>query len=95
MSDEQIVDDLVNKSVLNFIRLIRESHPIMVKIFTQGSCMNFHYILAEKFHTAIPYYDSNHYIYSSFNQPKKAIREMMEGHYEITEEDLSKRTNGK
>lgn len=48
--------------ILDFIRLIRESHSSMVDIFTKGSCLNFSLILSNKFEEVIMYYNSDHII---------------------------------
>jgi hypothetical protein len=50
------------KEILAFITFIRESHSGMIKIFTLGSCMNFHLILKFVFPEAVPYYDCNHIV---------------------------------
>lgn len=51
-----------HKEILTFIRLIRESHPDMVNIYTLGSCWNFYLILKDRFPGAIPYYEIGHII---------------------------------
>lgn len=48
--------------ILQIISLIRESHPWMSKIYTEGSCLNFHLILRAIFPEAQPYYDMDHII---------------------------------
>lgn len=48
--------------ITKVIKTIRDSHPDMVKIFTQGSCYHFYLILKEIFPSAQPYYDMNHVI---------------------------------
>lgn len=52
----------MNKRVLQFIRLIRESHKEMVNIYTKGSCLDFFFILRNVFPSARAYYNSNHII---------------------------------
>jgi hypothetical protein len=49
-------------SILNTIYLIRNSHPEMVNIFTNGGCMNFFLILRSIYPQATPWYDNNHVI---------------------------------
>ncbi len=49
--------------ILYFISLIRESAPqLQKKIFTNGACYQFYFILKEKFPDAVPFYDMNHVI---------------------------------
>ncbi len=50
------------RQVIKFISLVRESHPEMINIYTQGSCFNFFLILKEMFPESIAYYDQNHVI---------------------------------
>lgn len=53
------------KEVLNFISLIRESHPNMVDIYTKGSCLNFFLILKSHLKGKCivePYYNVDHII---------------------------------
>lgn len=45
--------------ILNFISLVRDSHPLMVEIFTKGSCFNFHLILKQVFSELNPIAYSN------------------------------------
>lgn len=51
-----------HRQILNFIFLIRESHPSMIDIYTKGSCFNFHLILRKIYPESECYYDSNHII---------------------------------
>lgn len=44
------------REILNIIEAIRDSHPLMVKIFTEGSCLEFHNILRKIFPEAKPVY---------------------------------------
>lgn len=53
---------IAHDEILTFIRLIRESHPDMVNIFTRGSCWNFYKILKNRFPTAVAYYEVGHII---------------------------------
>lgn len=48
--------------ILNFISIIRDSHPDMVNIFTLGSCWDFYLILKDRFPSSIPYYEIGHII---------------------------------
>ena len=55
---------MLHKQVLSFISLIRESHPFMESIYTNGSCLNFYLILRDRFkeHCPVPYYNVDHVI---------------------------------
>lgn len=50
------------QKIINFISLIRNSHPEMVNIFSFGSCFNFYLILRNVWPESIPYYNINHVI---------------------------------
>lgn len=47
----------MNKEVLEFIKLISDSHNSMETIFTSGSCYNFYLILKNRFPSTIGMYD--------------------------------------
>lgn len=49
-----------HREILNFITLIRESHPLMIKIYTNGSCLNFYLILRKLWPEAVPYFNIDH-----------------------------------
>ena len=61
---------VIKREVLYFLSLLRESHPYMVDIYTNGSCLNLYLILRaflkqkEKsgFLTLEPYYNVDHII---------------------------------
>lgn len=57
-----MIIDTEEQRVLEFIKLVRESHPSMVEIFTRGSCLNFGLILEFVFPSALKFYDTNHVI---------------------------------
>lgn len=52
----------VRQEVLYFISLIRNSHELISKIFTNGSCLYFALILKNRFPSAQIYYNSDHVI---------------------------------
>ena len=47
------------ESVENLISVIRNSHPDMVILYTQGQCYNFHLILKQVFPSAVPFHSVN------------------------------------
>lgn len=51
-----------DRKILNFIEVIRNSHPEMKNIFLYGSCLNFHLILKSIYPEAIPYTNIDHII---------------------------------
>lgn len=51
-----------HQRILNFISLVRDSHPEMVNIFTLGSCLNFFCILHAVYPEAQPYFNIDHII---------------------------------
>ena len=48
--------------ILHRISLIRNSHSVMVDIFTKGSCYNMYMILHALYPDAIAYYDGDHVV---------------------------------
>ena len=52
----------VHNNVLDFIKLIRESHSVIPEIYKSGSCYNFYLILKYVFPQSKPYFDENHII---------------------------------
>lgn len=51
-----------HRQILNYISTIRDGHPMMVRIFSNGSCLNFHLILKKVYPEAIPYSNIDHII---------------------------------
>lgn len=51
-----------HREILNFIYTIKQSHPLMVEIFTKGSCLNFHLILKKVYPEAEAYDNIEHVI---------------------------------
>lgn len=51
-----------HQDILNFIATIRDSHSMMIEIFTKGSCLNFYYILRKVYPESVPYFNVNHII---------------------------------
>lgn len=48
--------------VINFIKTIRDSHPHMEYVYTNGSCINFFCILKQVFPNAKPWFNIDHII---------------------------------
>lgn len=51
-----------HQKIINFISLIRDSHPEMVNIFSFGSCFNFYLILRNVWPESIPCYNVDHIV---------------------------------
>ena len=51
-----------HRKILNLIAAIRESHPDMVNIYTQGGCVNLFQILRVVYPEAKLSYDHNHLV---------------------------------
>ena len=54
--------ELLHNMVIDLITNIRDAHPVMVDIFTKGSCYNLFAILASVFPEALAYDNENHLI---------------------------------
>lgn len=52
----------MHKQILSFLQELKNSHPEMAAIFTQGSCMNLFCILRVLHPSAECYYNSDHVI---------------------------------
>jgi hypothetical protein len=51
-----------NQKILNIISNIRDAHPSMINVFTNGGCFKFYVILHSIFPEAICYYNEHHVI---------------------------------
>ena len=51
-----------HRKILNLISIIRDSHSEMERIFTNGSCLNFHLILKSIYPESIPKYKHGHIV---------------------------------
>jgi len=51
-----------HNQILNFLSLLRDSHPTIGTIFTNGGCMNLFTILRNQYPEATPYYNGDHII---------------------------------
>lgn len=72
--------------ILHIIYLIRESHPMMVDIYTQGSCLNFHLLLRAIFPEAKPYDNVDHVI-SKIDDTYYDINGIVRDHHKYTPYD--------
>lgn len=70
-----------HRQILKQIRRIRESHPEMVKIFTQGSCLHFFLILRSFYPQAEAWLDSDHVVTKIGDRMYDITGEVKEGEY--------------
>lgn len=72
-------------NLLDIITAIRESHPSMVYLYTEGQCYNFHKIIKSIVPEAEPYYSDNEgHVYSKINGDFYDIRGLVTPPDDIT-----------
>jgi len=51
-----------HREILNFISILRQAHPEMERIFSNGACFYLYLLLKKAYPEAVAYYDNNHVI---------------------------------